>query len=46
MKKVTRRTWPSRMAEFYERAGYVKCLGDDNRYGSHLGHRRCIPARR
>ena len=24
----------SRIAEFYERAGYVKCLGDDNRYGS------------
>ncbi len=23
----------SRIAEFYERAGYVKCLGDDNRYG-------------
>ena len=24
----------SRIAEFYERAGYVKCLGDDDRYGS------------
>ena len=24
----------SRIAEFYERAGYEKCLGDDNRYGS------------
>lgn len=24
----------SRIAEFYERAGYVKCLGDDSRYGS------------
>lgn len=24
----------SRLAEFYERAGYVKCLGSDDRYGA------------
>ena len=36
----------SRIAEFYERAGAVVCLGGDDRRGSIFRYRRCFPARR
>ena len=36
----------SRIAEFYERAGWVKCLGDDGPHRRDFRHRRGFPARR
>ena len=34
----------SRLAQFYERAGRVKCLGSDDREGALDGHRRRVPS--
>ena len=36
----------SRIAEFYERAGWVECLGSDGRDGRDIRNRRGFPARR
>ena len=45
-KKAIPPTWPAAWREFYERAGWVECLGERRPHGRDLRHRRGIPARR